>query len=124
MEELLSLIVMKRRLDARFYELVLPPSKPKSMQAQLLPTTALSTLSITEIHVVKRSKPLTDKKHHASSPPDKTKQSVMTKQKSMTLPSSKKRNAPPTTCSTETPPLNLKLTTQSSTQKQTPVSQR
>ena len=122
MEELLSLIVMKRHLDPRYYELVLPPSKPKSMQAQLVPTTALRTLNITEIHVVKRSKPLTDKKHHASSPPDKTKQPLLTKQRSMTLPSSQKRNGPPSSVQTQMPPLNQKRTPQPSTQNQTPVS--
>ena len=121
MEELLSLIVMKRRLDPRYYELVLPPSKPKSMQAQLVPTTPLHTLNITEIHVVKRSKPLSNKKHHASSPPDKTKQPALPKQRSMTLPSNKK-NAPPSSAQTQTPPINQKQTPQPSLLKQPPVS--
>lgn len=117
MEELLSLIVIKRRLDPRYYELVLPPNKPKSMQAQLLPSTALHTLNITEIHVIKRSKP---QKHP---PPDKTKQPVLTKQRSMTMPGGQIRTSPTSTVQEHTPPLNQKRTTkQPTTQKQTPVS--
>lgn len=111
MEELLSHIVTKRHLDPRYYELALPPSKPKSMQAQFLPSTVLHTLNITEIHVVKRLKPLTDKKHQASyhkkqkiqSPPDQRIQSQSVDQKSMTLPAAWRR------------------TPQAPTEKQTPV---
>ena len=122
MEKLLSLIMMKRRLDSQYYELVLPPSKPKSMQAQLLPTTPLHTLSINEIHVVKQSKPETKKKHSASSPPDMTKQSS-TKQRSMTLPGSQKKISSSSLVETSTPPLNQKRAEQFSSHKQTAVSQ-
>ena len=122
MEELLSLIMMKRRLDSRYYELVLPPSKPKSMQAQLLPTTPLHTLSINEIHVVKRSKPVTNKKHSASSPPDMTNQPLLTKQRSMTLPAGQKKISSSSLVETSTPPINQKRTEQFSPQKQTAVS--
>jgi len=100
MKELSSYIMTKRHLDPHYYELALPPSKPKSMQAQLLPSTALHTLNITEIHVVKRSKPLTDKKHQAPAPPDQKKQSpdqrkrlTSSDQKSMTIPASWKTSA-------------------------------
>lgn len=126
MEELLSLIVTKRRLDPRYYELALPPSKPKSMQAQLLPSTALHTLNITEIHVIKRSKPLTDKKHQAASPPPhETKQPSLTKQRSMTLPGravNQRKTSQPSSFQTQTPPLGQKQTALPSSQKQTPVS--
>ena len=117
MEELLSFIVTKRRLDPRYYELALPPSKPKSMQARFLPSTALHTLSITEIHVIKRSKPLIDKKQQA---PAQKKQPKMTKQRSMTLPSGQKNISPPSQVQTQMLPLNQKPTVQSSTEK--PVS--
>lgn len=103
MEKLLSLIVTKRRLDPRYYELALPPSKPKSVQAQLLPSTALHTLNITEIHVIKRSKPITDKKHQAPLLLDET------KQRSMTLPGrGHRKTSLPSSIQTQIPPLNQK----------------
>ena len=122
MEELLSLIVTKRRLDARFYELVLPPSKPKSMQAQLLPSTALHTLNITEIHVIKRSKPIANKKHQAPPPTDQTKQELQTKQKSMTLPGRNKKISQPSSFETIKPSMNQQQSLPSPTDKQIPVS--
>lgn len=122
MEELLSFIVAKRRLDPRYYELALPPSKPKSMQAQFLPSTTLHALNITEIHVIKRSKPLVDKKHQSQPSADQAKKSQMTKQRSMTLPGGQKKISLPSQVQTQTPPLNQKQTAQSSTQSQKPVS--
>jgi len=68
MEGLLSSIVTKRHLDPRYHELVLPPSKPKTSQTQFLPSTQLHTLGITEVHIVKRVKPLADKKQQAQIP--------------------------------------------------------
>jgi len=61
MEGLLSSIVTKRHLDPRYHELVLPPSKPKTAQTQFSPSTQFHTLGITEVHIVKRVKPLADK---------------------------------------------------------------
>ena len=93
------------------------------MQAQLLPTTPLHTLSINEIHVVKRSKPETKKKHSASSPPDMTKQPLSTKQRSMTLPGGQKKISSSSLVEKSTPPLNQKRAEQFSSHKQTAVSQ-
>lgn len=122
MEELLSLIVTKRRLDHRFYELALPPSKPKSMQAQLLPSTAFHTLNITEIHVIKRSKPITNKKHQAPPPTGQTKEESLPRQRSMTLPGRHRKASQPSSFETVKPSLNQKQAVPPSTEKQTPVS--
>lgn len=122
MEELLSFIVTKRHLDPRYYELALPPSKPKSMQAQFTPSTVLHALKINEIHVIKRSKPLANKKHQTTQPPlDQKKGPQLNKQKSSTLPTGQKKISLGQTSQTSL--ITQEPIVQSSNQKQIPVSQ-
>lgn len=116
MEELLSNIVTKRHLNPRYHELVLPPSKPKTVQTQFSPSTQLCTLGITEIHVVKRVKPLADKTQQAPSLPPNQRRSV---------PILPKGSVPPTEQNKTAIPRDQKIATQPSAQtqqKQAPVS--